>query len=125
MSSRTTLSLCAAVAAMLLASSIAIAQTTPAPAPTIPAPAISVPDVKTAPAKPMASTSTSVAEKPPLVGANSFTQAQVTERLQTAGYTGATGLKQDEKGIWRGTATKSGKSVGIAFDFKGNLVETP
>ena len=122
MSSRTSVALCAAVAGTLLATSIAVAQTTPTPA--TPPPAVTTPTVTTPPVAPMASTPTTATEKPPLAGANSFTEAQVTDRLKTAGYTATVGLKQDEKGIWRGTATKAGKSVGIAFDFKGNVVET-
>jgi len=33
-------------------------------------------------------------------------------------------LKNDDDGIWRGTASQGGKSVQIAVDYKGNVVTT-
>jgi hypothetical protein len=62
-------------------------------------------------------------ESPPLAGANSFTQSQAAERIQKAGYTSVQNLKQDEKGVWRGDATKNGQSVKVALDFRGNVVQ--
>jgi hypothetical protein len=58
----------------------------------------------------------------PLKGANSFTEGQARDRALARGYTDVTGLKKDDDGIWRGTATMEGKSVGVAIDFKGNVV---
>ena len=57
-------------------------------------------------------------------GANSFTEAQAKERLEAAGYTKVSGLRKDDQGIWRGTATKDGKQVNVAVDFKGNISAT-
>ena len=91
----------------VLISSMALAQTSP-----------TTPPASTAPA---AATSS---ESPPLSGANSFTAAQVTERLASAGYSAIADLKKDDRGIWRGKATKGDKAVNIAFDFKGNIVES-
>ena len=54
-------------------------------------------------------------------GANSFTEAQAKERLEAAGYTNVSGLRKDDQGIWRGTATKDGKQVNVAVDFRGNI----
>ncbi len=90
----------------VLMSSMALAQTSPTTPP--------------ASAAPTATT----AESPPLSGANSFTAAQVTERLASAGYSAIADLKKDDRGIWRGKATKGDKAVNIAFDFKGNIVES-
>jgi len=58
----------------------------------------------------------------PLKGANSFTEAQARDRALARGYTDVTGLKKDDDGIWRGSASMDGKSVGVAIDFKGNVV---
>ena len=58
----------------------------------------------------------------PVAGANSFTEAQAKERLTKAGYSDVTGLKLDDKGVWRATASKDGKSVQLALDYQGNIV---
>lgn len=58
----------------------------------------------------------------PLPGANSFTEAQATDRIEKAGFAAVVGLKKDDQGIWRGTATQGGKAVTVALDFKGNVV---
>ena len=121
-------SLSASCAVLALATSLALAQ--PAPS-TSPAPAASpstgagpAPATSPAPA-PSTSVATPKSEVPPLTGANSFTQNQVSERISAAGYAGATDLKKDDNGVWRGKATKDGRSVSVAVDFKGNIVETP
>lgn len=66
-------------------------------------------------------TSTIVAPTALEKGANSFTEGQVRKRVEGAGFTSVTGLKKDDQGIWRGQATKDGKSVSIGFDYKGNM----
>ena len=58
----------------------------------------------------------------PVAGANSFTEAQAKDRLTKAGYSDVTGLKLDDKGVWRATASKDGKSVQLALDYQGNIV---
>ncbi|HEV7323345.1 MAG TPA: PepSY domain-containing protein [Ensifer sp.] len=58
----------------------------------------------------------------PVAGANSFTEAQAKDRLTEAGYTDVTGLKLDDKGVWRATGMKDGKSVAVALDYQGNIV---
>ena len=55
-------------------------------------------------------------------GANSFTEGQASDRIIAAGMMAPTALVKDDKGIWRGTAMKDGKSVNVAVDFKGNVV---
>ena len=71
-------------------------------------PAVTTPDSKNATA--------------PVEGANSFTEAQAKERIAEAGYTAVSALKQDEQGVWRGTATKDGKSMPVGLDYQGNVV---
>lgn len=71
-------------------------------------PAVTTPDTKNAAA--------------PVEGANSFTEAQAKERIAEAGYTDVSALKQDENGVWRGTATKDGTSVPVGLDYQGNVV---
>lgn len=58
----------------------------------------------------------------PLKGANSFTEGQARDRALARGYVDVTGLKKDDDGIWRGSANMDGKSVGVAIDYKGNVV---
>lgn len=58
----------------------------------------------------------------PFEGANSFTEAQAMDRLIGSGLTEVSGLKKDDKGIWRATAKRSGEKVNAALDFKGNVV---
>jgi putative membrane protein len=58
----------------------------------------------------------------PVPGANSFTEAQAKTAIEKAGYADVSALTKDDKGIWRGTATKDGKSTPIALDYQGNVV---
>ena len=57
----------------------------------------------------------------PVEGANSFTEGQARSRIEGHGYTSVGGLKKDDKGVWRGTATKGGKKVNVSVDFQGNV----
>lgn len=58
----------------------------------------------------------------PFEGANSFTESQAKDRVVAAGLSSVSALTKDDKGIWRGTAMKDGKSVNVAVDYKGNVV---
>jgi hypothetical protein len=58
----------------------------------------------------------------PLAGANSFTENQAKDRITAAGFTNVSALTKDDNGIWRGTASRDGKSVNVAVDYKGNVV---
>lgn len=86
----------------------AFAQTSTAPATDGDTPAVATPDSKNPTA--------------PVEGANSFTENQAKDRLVEAGYADVKDLKLDDKGVWRGTATKDGKSVNVALDYQGNIV---
>jgi hypothetical protein len=96
---RTILSLITAAA---LTGTVAMAQTQPAPKPMTGSPPVTA---------------------APLPGANSFTQGEAKSRIEKAGYTNVSGLTKDDQGIWRGTASKSGNSVKISLDYKGNISE--
>jgi len=58
----------------------------------------------------------------PVAGANSFTEGQAKSRIEANGYTQVSGLKKDNAGVWRGKASKAGKSVNVSVDFQGNVV---
>ncbi len=58
----------------------------------------------------------------PVAGANSFTEGQARARIEERGFAQVTDLKKDDKGIWRATAMKDGKSVAVALDYQGNIV---
>ncbi len=106
-----------ALSATLLAASAVIAQGQTTPAPTAPA----VPGA-TSTTSPLPTPQPNTDSNAPLPGANSFTEAQVKTRLEEKGFTGIAGLKKDDKGVWRGTATQSGKPVNVAVDYRGNIV---
>ncbi len=57
----------------------------------------------------------------PLPGANSFTEGQAKSRLEANGYSNVTGLKKDDNGVWKGTATHSGAQVSVSVDYRGNI----
>jgi hypothetical protein len=57
----------------------------------------------------------------PVEGANSFTEGQARARLEKEGYTNVGGLKKDDKGVWRGSATKGSAKVNVSVDFQGNV----
>ena len=54
-------------------------------------------------------------------GANSFTENEAKARIERAGYSNVGALKKDDQGIWRGTASKDGKTMSVGLDFKGNI----
>ena len=58
----------------------------------------------------------------PLKGANSFTENQARDRALSFGISSVGPLQKDADGIWRGTGQQNGKSVGVAVDYKGNVV---
>lgn len=58
----------------------------------------------------------------PAAGANSFTEGQAKSRIEGAGYAGVSGLAKDKDGVWRGKATKGGKTMDVGLDYQGNVV---
>jgi opacity protein-like surface antigen len=57
----------------------------------------------------------------PVAGKNSFTEGQAKSHIEKAGYSDVTGLKLDDQGVWRASATKDGKTAGVSLDFQGNV----
>ncbi|PWE53863.1 hypothetical protein DEM27_23370 [Metarhizobium album] len=93
-------------AALSLASSMAVAQTTNSV--DADTPAIATPESTNADA--------------PVPGENSFTEDQARERITEAGYSNVEALALDAQGIWRGTAKKDAQTVAVALDYQGNIV---
>src|SRR5207248_2953714 len=58
----------------------------------------------------------------PAAGANSFTEGQAISRIEGGGYSNISGLVKDKDGIWRGKASKAGKTVDVGLDYQGNVV---
>ena len=58
----------------------------------------------------------------PAKGANSFTESQAQSRIAAKGFSHVSSLKKDQDGVWRGTATKNGKSMNVGLDYQGNVV---
>jgi len=57
----------------------------------------------------------------PIAGKNSFSQKQAKSRFQNAGYKNIRDLKLDSQGVWRASADKDGRPVGVSLDFQGNV----
>jgi len=57
-------------------------------------------------------------------GANSFTESQARDRLETLGYERVGRLRKDGDGIWRGTAEHGGRAVEIGLDYRGAVVRS-
>ena len=57
----------------------------------------------------------------PVAGSNSFTEGQAKSRIEAAGFANVTELKKDDKGIWRGKASKGGSATSVSLDFQGNV----
>jgi len=57
----------------------------------------------------------------PVAGRNSFTEGQAKSKIEDAGYANVTELKKDDKGVWRGQASKGGSATAVSVDFQGNV----
>jgi hypothetical protein len=58
----------------------------------------------------------------PVKGRNSFTEGEAKSRIEKSGFSNVSQLKKDNDGVWRGQATRDGKSVDVSLDFQGNVV---
>ncbi len=58
----------------------------------------------------------------PVAGKNSFTESQARSQLEKHGYTNVSGLAKDKDSIWRGQASKDGKTSAVSVDYQGNVV---
>jgi hypothetical protein len=100
--------------------SVAQAQTTTT-TPAAPS-ATAAPSTSPAPAAVTTTAAPSRTTAAPVSGANSFTEGEARRRIEDKGFGQVADLKLDEKGVWRGTASKDGKSVAVALDYQGNIV---
>jgi hypothetical protein len=57
----------------------------------------------------------------PVAGANSFTEGQAKSRIESNGFSDVAELRKDDQGVWRGKATKGGRTVAVSLDFQGNV----
>jgi opacity protein-like surface antigen len=59
----------------------------------------------------------------PVAGANSFTEGEAKSRIEKMGFANVSGLKKDDKGVWRGKAMKDGRMVDVSLDYQGNVIQ--
>lgn len=57
----------------------------------------------------------------PAHGANSFSQGEARRRIERQGFQNISGLRKDNDGVWRGTATKDGQQAHVWLDYKGSV----
>jgi hypothetical protein len=57
----------------------------------------------------------------PKEGRGDFTEADIRDRVLAEGFTEVSSLKQDDKGIWRGTAVWRSRRIGVAVDYSGSV----
>src|SRR5689334_350183 len=53
----------------------------------------------------------------PVAGRNSFTEGEAKSRIENRGFSNVQGLKKDDNGVWRGQATKEGRTVAVSLDY--------
>jgi hypothetical protein len=59
----------------------------------------------------------------PVAGRNSFTEGEAKSRIEKMGFINVSNLKKDDNGVWRGRATKDGKTVDVSLDYQGNVFQ--
>jgi len=59
----------------------------------------------------------------PVAGRNSFTEGEAKSRIEKMGFSNVNNLKKDDKGVWRGRATKDGKTIDVSVDYQGNVIQ--
>jgi len=67
-------------------------------------------------------TSSTPTPSQPVKGANSFTEGEAKSRIEAKGFANISDLKKDDAGVWRGQATKDGRTVSVSVDYQGNVV---
>ena len=78
-------------------------------------------DAASGPQNPAMKSTTQNNSSMPVKGANSFTRGEAVKQIEAKGYTKVAGLKKDSNGVWRGRATKDGKSGPVSVDYQGNV----
>ena len=96
------------------AATTADATATAAAGPTDPGGAVSPPQANGAVNTDANATATDVA-----AASNSFTEGQARGHIENAGYSNVTGLTKTPDGLWTAKATKDGRTLDVAVDFKG------
>ena len=86
-----------------------------------------------APNEPCSTTTTPPPQTPPTASAppalpggrsstgSALTTDQAKSQIEAAGYSNASGLRRDAKGIWRGSAVKDGLTVPVTLDADGKV----
>ncbi|WP_340644085.1 hypothetical protein [Phenylobacterium sp.] len=64
-------------------------------------------------------TGATASDTAPEAASNSFTEGQARGHIESAGYTGVTGLTKGADGLWTAKAMKDGKTMDVSLDFKG------
>ena len=59
----------------------------------------------------------------PVAGRNSFTEGEAKSRIEKMSFSNVSNLKKDDNGVWRGRATKDGKTVDVSLDYQGNVIQ--
>ncbi|MBJ6135748.1 PepSY domain-containing protein [Ochrobactrum sp. Q0168] len=80
---------------------------------------------KSSPETPAVATPESKNPEAPVKGANSFTEDQAKSRIEEDGYTGVTGLKLGDDGVWNASAMKGTEKVKVQLDYQGNISKKP
>ena len=57
----------------------------------------------------------------PVAGRNSFSMGEARRRIEAGGFSQVTGLRKDNRGVWRGKGMKDGQSVTVYCDYQGNV----
>ena len=65
----------------------------------------------------------STTTKAPLIGENSFTEAQAKAWLEAAGYTHVADLVLSSDGVWRASARLKGIPALVRLDYRGNVTK--
>lgn len=58
-------------------------------------------------------------------GSAGTTADQARTRIEGAGYSDVTNLRQDGEGVWHGRAMRSGNAVEVSVDREGHITATP
>jgi hypothetical protein len=93
------------IVAMLAATGIAVAQTTPPTTPTTPPAAPTMP------------------KTPPAGATTSTSPAAAKAQIEASGYTGVKALKRQEDGSWQARAMKNNVEVAVSVDGRGNVTQ--
>ncbi|MDB5377971.1 MAG: hypothetical protein JWR00_2417 [Rubritepida sp.] len=62
-----------------------------------------------------------LAATPPFASTIQLTESQARSRIEETGYTQVSDLRIDERGLWRGRASRNGDPREVSLDDQGNL----